>query len=135
MNPQIIRLSKQLLFFFIASGIAVIADIAIYTSLVLADIYPGISNLISSTAAVTITYLLVTKRAFSAHASWKTYLIFIAWYALSISLFSILIQYLHSSLGLGELPAKIVSLPFSFTVNFTFSRYLFSRKWIYAPEK
>lgn len=129
------KLSRQLIFFFIASGIAVLADLAIYTLLVNLKIYPGFSNIFSSTVAVTITYLLVTNKAFAATTSWRTYLLFIAWYAISISGFSLIIQYLHSSLGFAELPAKIITLPFSFSVNFTFSKFLFSRKRFISSKK
>jgi putative flippase GtrA len=129
LSKKIKILSRQLILFFLASGLAVLVDIAIYAFLVNMYFYPGICNLISSSTAVTLTYFLVTKKAFATNVSWKSYFFFMVWYATSITCFSLLIQYLHSSIGVDELLAKFFTLPFSFAVNFTFSRILFSRKW------
>lgn len=125
---------RQLWAFFWASGLAVLLDLVLFSVLVSVEVAPWIANIVSSALAVTVTYTLVTRYAFGASARWTSYALFVGWYALSIFAFSMLVQWAHSGWGWHEIFAKLASLPFSFGVNYLFSRWLFSRRWLAPGE-
>lgn len=119
---------RQLWNFFLGSGIGVTIDLVVFAVLSLAGVPAVIANTVSSALAVTATYFFVTRYAFGSRSSRLSYVLFCAWYALSIVGFSFLIEWMVGTTGLLAIVCKLISLPFSFGVNFVFSRFLFA--WV-----
>jgi|GEM_PF-1627114 len=113
--------------FFLGSLGGVTADLIVFQSAIQLGLSVFNSNFISSALAITITYLLVTRYTFKVKASSVDYMLFIGWYVCSIYVFSILISYLVYYSVWPAIVCKLLSLPFSFTVNFLFSRIFFTR--------
>jgi hypothetical protein len=118
---------RQLVTFFLGSLGGVVVDLVLFQLLVRAGAAPVLANLISSTVAITITYALVTRYTFPASASVASYLMFFGWYAISIVGFSVAIEALAQSTGWSPFLCKLLSLPFSFAVNFIASRLILGR--------
>lgn len=119
---------RQFIAFFIGSGIGVTVDMAIFWSLThFFDFAPWFANTLSATVGIITVYLLVTRHSFRVGQNWRSFALFIGWYAASIITFSWIIQVLVHSAGFIPLLAKISTLPFSFGANYLFSRFLFSK--------
>lgn len=127
-------LVRQVRGFFLGSLAGVVVDLAVFQSLVWLGAPAWASNLVSSAAAIVVTYRLVTRHAFDVAGSLLSFVVFVGWYAISISAFSLLIQVVASGTGWPPLVAKVLTLPLSFGVNFLASRVLFSRLVGEAPS-
>lgn len=114
--------------FLLGSLAGLICDLTLFELFIWLGALPALANAASSAVGVTVAYLLVTKYAFGTRRSKKTYLAFVTWYALSIILFSFLIQLTAARTGWPPLVSKLASLPFSFSANFAFSRFLFRNR-------
>lgn len=94
----------------------------------LAGFEPWIANATSSTVSITVVYLVATRQSFQVGTGWRTYLAFFGWYALSIASFSALIQFLAEATSLHTFLLKLMTVPVSFCLNYSFSKILFGRK-------
>lgn len=86
-----------------------------------------LANLCSSALAVAVLYFLVSRYTLSGRGSILAVVIFYIWYFSVIVLFSILIDYAATTSGLQPLLVKAISVPFSFLLNYLFSKYVFKR--------
>jgi putative flippase GtrA len=118
--------SRQFLGFFVGSLAGLIIDLLGFRVLLAAGLVPWLANAISSALAVTAVYLIVTRYSFQVDTAASTYALFFGWYAGMIVLFSFLIQLASSNWGLDPFIWKLLSVPFSFGMNFLFSRFLFT---------
>lgn len=116
---------RQLLAFVWNSGAGLAADLTVFSLLVLAGVSPFVANLASTAVAITLVYLLVTRYAFRAGASVRSYVLFFGWYAASALLTSTAIDLLCRSVWDVPLGWKLLSVPVTFTTNYLFSRFLF----------
>ncbi len=119
---------RQFLTFFGGSAAGLAIDLVGFQVLVLLGLAPWQANAISSTVSITAVYLVVTRYAFGVSTQLGTYVLFFAWYAGSVALFSTLIQVANSSFGGEPFGWKLLSVPVSFALNYTFSRFLFRTK-------
>ena len=122
-----LELVRQALRFLVGACLGLSVDLAVFGLLSWAGLAPWAANLLSSACAVTVVYLVVTRYAFGAAMTVRSYVYFVGWYALTITVFSVLIQLVVTQTGWPPLGVKLLSLPPSFLANFLFSRALFSR--------
>jgi putative flippase GtrA len=123
---------RRVMRFFFGSLAGVSVDLVVFQSAILLGLSAFISNFLSSTLAIIITYLLVTRYTFGVKASSVGFVLFAGWYVCSIYLFSILISYLVDYSDWPAIVCKLLSLPFSFAVNFLFSRIFFVRSRVHG---
>jgi len=90
-----------------------------------ANLPPAFANVISSVVSVTVVYLLVTRYSFGVGVRPSTYVFFVGWYLLNISVFSWLIGTMSAATGVEPFVWKLASVPISFVANYAFSRLLF----------
>lgn len=116
---------REILHFGVISGMGLILDVAIYSSLVYGlALRPGVSNGVSAFCAITFVFLISGRRQFaSTRFSPIKYLIWLAFQGISITTFSALIGWLATR-GTNPLLAKALTVPISFLMNFAFMRML-----------
>ena len=119
------RPTRRFAGFFLGSGAGLLVDLGGFGLLVALGVAPGIANLCSSFASITVVYLLVTRYSFGVGTRPSTYVLFVAWYSLAIIVFSTLIELAVVTTGLQPIVCKLASVPLSFTLNYAFSRFLF----------
>jgi putative flippase GtrA len=105
-----------------------VVDLSIFALGVRLGASPWLANTMSAGGAVVVVYLFVTKYAFRTRRSRATFVGFVAWYLISIVLFSFLIEMLHEGTGWAPFLCKLMSLPFSFGANFGASKMLFRER-------
>ncbi len=86
------------------------------------------SNIVSASAGVITTYILVSRHTFTVPLSLLRLFGFALWYAFSIICFSAIIKYLILLTHWQPIICKIISLPFSFGVNYGFSAFYFQKR-------
>ncbi|MGY1746347.1 GtrA family protein [Blastococcus sp. SYSU D00695] len=118
---------RQFLRFLLGSGLGLLVDLGVFAVAVRLGAPPWASNVVSAGCAVVVVYLFVTRYAFSGGRSRASFAAFVAWYAVSIAVFSTGIELLHEHTGWAPFLCKLVSLPPSFAANFLFSRLLLHR--------
>jgi len=111
--------------FFAGSAGGLLVDLVGFQLLVWLSVAPWLANGVSSLTSITVVYLLVTRYSFGVETRRLTYALFLAWYVLSIVVFSGLIQMATSLSGLDPMIWKLCSVPVSFSFNYLFSRVLF----------
>lgn len=119
---------RQFFSFFLGSAVGLAIDLLGFFFLVNAGLDPWMANAISSVLSVTAVYFLVTRYTFAASPQVATYVLFFAWYATSIALFSTAIQVISIETSVGAEWVKLASVPISFILNFGFSRFLFRNR-------
>jgi putative flippase GtrA len=112
--------------FFGTTLLGLSVDLLLYAGLTALGVVPWAANLASSAVAVVVVYLAASRLTFRAAPTIGGFMLFAAWYAVSIPVFSLLIQWGVDTLGLHPFLSKLASLPFSFAANFVFSRSLFT---------
>jgi putative flippase GtrA len=128
------RLARQAISFLLGSGLGLAVDLAVFVLGVQLGAAPWLANTVSAGCAVVVVYLFVTKYAFAAERSSTGFLLFVAWYALSIVGFSVFIEVLHAQTGWAPFVCKLISLPPSFAANFLASKVLFRRRPAAGPR-
>lgn len=113
--------------FFISSLIGLGVDLLTFQLLVICSFSLWLANLSSSALAVAVLYFLVSRYTFSGRGSLLAVVIFYTWYFAVIVLFSLLIELAASLSGLPPILIKVFSVPFSFLLNYLFSKYVFKR--------
>lgn len=121
------RPSRRFAAFVLGSGAGLVVDLGGFSGLVALGVAPGLANLCSSFASITVVYLLVTRYSFGVGTRPSTYVIFVAWYSLAIIVFSTLIGWAVVATASAPIVCKLASVPFSFSLNYAFSRFLFRR--------
>lgn len=119
------RRIREFMTFFGGSAVGLTIDLVGFQLLLLLGLEPWLANATSSTASITAVYLLVTRYSFGVGTRLSTYAAFFTWYALSIVIFSALIQLAVGVTDCHPFLWKLVSVPVSFLLNYTFSRFLF----------
>lgn len=125
MLARLLPALKRLLSFAAGSSVGLVIDLGGFLLLHAAGVVPWLANGLSSSAAVTAVYLLVTRYAFGAERRWWTYVAFVAWYASVIVALSAVIQLLSTATGVDPFLWKLASVPVTFSANFGFSLLLF----------
>ncbi len=118
-------LVAQLGRFLVGSGLGLLVDLSVFAGATALGAPAWAANVLSAGCAVVVVYLFVTKYAFGSGRSRSTFALFVAWYAVSILVFSVLIEVLHDESGWPAFVCKLASLPPSFAANFVASRLLF----------
>ena len=95
MPARLLTVVRRLLSFAAGSSVGLVIDLGGFFLLVSAGVVPWLANAISSSAAVTAVYLLVTRYAFGTVRQLRTYVAFVAWYAFVIVVSSTSIQLLQ----------------------------------------
>lgn len=119
---------RQLLHFLLGSCLGLAVDLSIFALGIRVGAAPWLANTLSAGSAVVVVYLFVTKYAFRTERSRSSFVAFVAWYLISIVLFSVLIELLSERTGWAPFLCKLVSLPFSFGANFGVSKFLFRER-------
>lgn len=124
--PQASRrtLFVQLSKFFAGTLVGLAVDFGVYLLATAVGIEPGIANAISSTCAVIVTYIISVRFTFGVKPGLRSFAEYAAWYAISIAVFSVAIQFIHDAPHLDAIWAKLFVLPFSFIANFIASRVI-----------
>lgn len=117
--------TKRFIMYFGGTVLGLTSDLMIFSGLVGVGLSAGLSNLMSAALGVLVVYFFVTKNAFSVKARPKSFLIFVSWYAFTITSFSFVIQVATHLTLIHPIWLKLFTLPFSFGLNFTFNRVLF----------
>ncbi len=133
MSPRLLAVVRRLLSFAAGSSAGLVIDLGGFFTLVTLGVAPWLANAISSSAAVTAVYLLVTRYTFGARRRVRTYVVFVAWYAAVIVVSSTAIQLLAATTAVDPFVWKLVSIPFTFAANFCFSLVLFRDRRFTAP--
>nr|WP_239521305.1 GtrA family protein [Blastococcus saxobsidens] len=120
-------LALEVLRFLVGTCIGLTVDLAVFEAGVRLGAPPGVANVVSSGCAVVVMYAVVTRYVFRAERSRTSFAVFVAYYAVSIAAFSVVIQILHDTTGWLPFICKLASLPLSFAANFVFSRVIFRR--------
>lgn len=120
------KLVGQLIRFFVTALIGLGVDLGVFWILTCVGVLAGFANGVSSLCAVVALYLVSSRYAFGVGGRLLTVLLFLAWYAISIVCFSLVIQFAVSIWDWEPLWAKLTSLPFSFVANFIAIRLVFS---------
>jgi putative flippase GtrA len=113
--------------FFLVALAGVLLDVLIFTLVVEVGIRPGIGSIISTSIAVLSTYFASSRLVFRVRYSPARMLAYVAWYVVSITGFSFAIEAAWTHFGAAPLVWKIVSLPFSFLINYAVVNYLVLR--------
>lgn len=125
---QINNWFSQITKFGITSLTGLTIDFFIYFALIQSHVLAGFSNFISSGIAVVVVYVLSTKFVFNKRKQNSLQIFsFFAYYALSISIFSIVIQIILFCTDANELTTKFWIIPISFIANFIFSKAIIER--------
>ena len=114
--------------FFFGSLLGVTIDLCAFEVAIFAEIPPLYANILSSEMAIVITYFFISRYTFNKNLSTKRFLLFIAYYAISIATFSLAIKY---GVAITKWPAflcKIFTLPASFAINLIFSNIILGTK-------
>lgn len=114
--------------FFLGSLAGLTVDLGGFAGLVAIGVPPGVANLCSSFASISLVYLLVTRFTFGVGARTTTYVAFVIWYSTSILVFSSAIAWLTSVTGEAPILCKLATVPISFAANYGFSRFLFRHR-------
>ncbi|MBP3766219.1 MAG: GtrA family protein [Bacilli bacterium] len=144
------KIIKQALSFFLISGVGWLMDISLYTILTYIGVHVILSNIISSSVAVTYVYITSTKKLFKNESRINLkvkYIMYIA-YQICMILISSYCVYLISNCLIQMLPnvnissikgiinliveyaklsAKILVTPFTMVINFIFMKFLIER--------
>ena len=137
---------KQALSFFLISGIGWLMDVTIYTFLTNIGLHVILSNIISSTVAVTYVYITSTKKLFKNDSKYSLKIKYIMYiiYQICMILISSYVVYLISNwllnvdinslkglfnfiINHAKLSAKILVTPFTMVINFIFMKFLIER--------
>lgn len=113
--------------FFLGSLGGLAVDVGGFAVLVTFGLPPAAANVVSSACSISVVYLLVTRFTFGAGARTSTYALFVAWYCANIAITSTFIALATTHVSAVPLLWKLITIPFSFTANFAFSRLLFRR--------
>ncbi|WP_426622899.1 GtrA family protein [Leifsonia sp. McL0607] len=119
-------LFRQLLRFLSTTVVGVAIDVGGFVLLAMIGLPAGIANMTSAGVSVLAVYALSRGMVFPGRHTAGGLLAFFGWYAVSILLFSWLIQWGVDVLAIPELLAKLISLPLSFTLNFIAVRSIFA---------
>jgi putative flippase GtrA len=122
----------QLLRFLAGTVIGLVIDFGVYTLLTVAGLFPVLANVMSSACAVVFLYFFSSRVVFNVRTSAGRFIGFCVWYAASIVVFSLLIQWIYDATALSALSSKAVTLPLSFTANFFGSRFMI--RWVSKLE-
>ena len=133
MPARLLPVVRRLLSFAAGSSAGLAIDLGGFFTLVTLGVPPWLANVVSSSAAVTAVYLLVTRYAFGARRRVRTYVVFVAWYAFVIVVSSTAIQLLAASTAVDPFLWKLASIPCTFAANFCFSLVLFRARPVDAP--
>lgn len=125
-TPGMSSLFRQLVRFLSTTVVGVAIDVGGFLLLAMIGLPAGIANMTSAGVSVLAVYALSRGMVFPGRHTVGGLLAFFGWYAISILLFSWLIQWGVDALALPELPAKLISLPLSFTLNFVAVRSIFT---------
>lgn len=118
-------LFKQIVSFTIGSGLGLLIDLAgfeLFSLFVRADF----ANSLSSIIAILFVYFFFTRFTFLVKPKFQTFIPFIAWYVLTIPIFSFLIYQISAEFHLLPIIAKLSIVPLSFSSNYAFNKILFS---------
>lgn len=118
--------TKIVRFFFVALA-GVLLDVALFSGLVALGVRPAVASIISSAVAVCATYVVSSRSVFRVKYTPLRLVAYIAWYAISITGFSLAIDAAWMHLGATPVLWKVVSLPVSFLINFAVVNYLILR--------
>lgn len=117
--------TREFMTFLGGSAVGLTIDLVGFQLLLVSGLEPWLANMISSSASITTVYLLVSRYSFGTGTRLSTYTAFLAWYTMSILTFSMLIQFAVSETDWHPFLWKLISVPVSFLLNYTFSRFLF----------
>ena len=126
---------RQSVRFLFSTCVGLAVDLGVYATLTAAGVLAGVANFVSSFAAVLLMYFFSSRYVYASRARNSAgVLLFFAWYAVSISLFSWIVQMGVGAFGLHPIVSKLGCLPFSFVLNFLATRTIFSRFGMPQPE-
>lgn len=97
-------------------------DFSIFWILTNLDLGPGLANFTSTGFAVASTYFLSSRLVFDSPIDRNSAVLYVAWYAVSNSAFSLAIETLSALTQIHAMCIKIGILPASFLINFAASR-------------
>ena len=101
----------------VSGGLSI--DLTVFYFLSTQDVSIFLTNFISSGLAVTFVYFMSVKFVFEDKGyGYLRYVLFISYYSISISFYSYCITLLVNEFSLFPLIAKIITLPFSFIINY-----------------
>lgn len=120
------NLFRQIARFFSTTVVGAGVDVGGFAVLAALGVQPGIANLVSAGVSVLAVYGLSRGMVFPGAHSVGGLLAFFGWYAVSILLFSWLLQLGVEAFAVPALLAKAISLPFSFALNFVAVRTIFA---------
>ena len=107
----------MLRFFVVALG-GVSLDFGLFSLLVAADVPLFTANITSSTSALLVVYHMSMRSVFNSSEYRARLWLFFLWYSFSISLFSIVITWIHEDFEVAELLSKLLVMGPSFITNF-----------------
>jgi len=118
--------SKIVKFFFVALA-GVTLDVLLFTGLVALGARPAVASIISSAVAVSAAYVVSSRNVFKVPMTPLRLVAYVAWYAASITGFSLAID--AAAMHFGGHPTfwKLISLPISFLINFAAVNYVILR--------
>lgn len=128
------RISK-LFKFFIVSSVGLSADFIIFSILSRLSNLIFLSNIISTSVALLLSYLLNGKFVFLSKPSFRKAIVYFLFISLSNVAFSEVVEITTKMTGFNEVIIKGIFLPFSFTVNYVLARQALALRSPAMPQK
>lgn len=127
-DGRVARLARHLIRFFVGTLLGLTVDFGLYSVGIALGLEPGWANLVSSTVAIVVMYFVNTRYTFRVRPTLLSFVVFVAWYAASVTGFSVLVQFIHDTWHLEPLWSKVAILPLSFVTNFVATRFILLRR-------
>lgn len=117
--------------FFIFSGTGLLIDLSVFYFLISLHFYIFWSNIISSCLAISFVYATSVKYTFKNRSShnFKKYTLFMAYYAISLTIFSYLISVIVDVFEIFPLLSKLILVAPSFLTNYFFAARIIRYRW------
>lgn len=117
--------------FAVISGIGLAIDLGLYLAAIhFAGLAPGYANAVSGVAAIAFVFSVSARFIFKSDGRFlfSKFLAYLAYQALSVTIYSWVIEFLFLHGLASALLAKAIVTPMSFSTNFLFTWFLLRRR-------
>lgn len=112
------KISTEIFRFLLVAIAGLTLDLALFALGIWMGLSVFWSNICSATLALLTVYKFAVHKVFMSHGGWGRLAMFFFWYAISITAFSFLTQWLHTNTLMSELQSKLSTVGPSFITNF-----------------
>lgn len=113
-----LKISKELFRFLLVAIAGLTVDLLLFGVGIWMGLSVFMANICSATLALFTVYKFAVHRVFMSAGGWARLAMFFLWYAISITAFSFLTQWLHTNTLMSEFQSKLSTVGPSFISNF-----------------